>query len=190
MSVVQSAIPSKVWSAKVQGGVTQFQAERWGPAIEQMYRQKGGNLLPQELVEAARPANSPLHDAFEWDDQLAAEMQRLDRARFILRSIQCTVVTPPRVMHKLNLQVEKTTLFRAFVKVGTGPERGYVPSDVAVRDADLFQQVLNDAMSLARSLKQKIALLEQFHADVTELDDVMTQVQHRLDALKNKAKRR
>lgn len=60
-------------------------------------------LTPANVVAVARPVESPLHGGFEWDDSAAAdwactrfprwacrvvaEAYRLDRARYILRSI-------------------------------------------------------------------------------------------------------
>lgn len=44
-----------------------------------------GLLIPSEVVEAARPATSPLHPHFEWDDSAAAEKYRIDQARNLIR---------------------------------------------------------------------------------------------------------
>lgn len=44
-----------------------------------------GRLTPAIVVEAARNPESPLHSEFIWDDAKAAERQRLDKARALLR---------------------------------------------------------------------------------------------------------
>lgn len=47
--------------------------------------QEHGVLRPGDVVEAARPATSPLHSQFEWDDGVAAERYRNDQARSLIR---------------------------------------------------------------------------------------------------------
>lgn len=44
-----------------------------------------GRLTPQKVVDAARDPDSPLHAEFIWDDAVAAEKHRLDKARRLLR---------------------------------------------------------------------------------------------------------
>lgn len=45
-----------------------------------------GVLLPERVVEAARPKESPLHDCFTWDDDKAAHEYRLWQARTLIRT--------------------------------------------------------------------------------------------------------
>ncbi len=49
-------------------------------------------VRPQEVVDAARNGQSPLHPAFEWDDTVAAEAHRRATARLLCRSIKVVVV--------------------------------------------------------------------------------------------------
>lgn len=59
-----------------------------GEEIERLRKQTAeGEVLRQKIVEAARPKNSPLHDAFEWDDTAAAEKYRLEQASYLIRAI-------------------------------------------------------------------------------------------------------
>lgn len=51
----------------------------------------GGTLYPRDVVEAARPEDSPLHDAFTWDDTEAARQWRLEQARRLIR-VQVTIL--------------------------------------------------------------------------------------------------
>lgn len=59
-----------------------------GPFIEELRARTVGGQLPQAVVEAARPASSPIHNAFDWDDESAGEKFRLSQARSLIRSIQ------------------------------------------------------------------------------------------------------
>jgi hypothetical protein len=47
-----------------------------------------GNVSPESLVDAARPANSPIHHLFEWDDAVAGERYRLEQARLYIAKVE------------------------------------------------------------------------------------------------------
>ena len=47
-----------------------------------------GSLTPELVVSRAEGGDSRLHDAFTWDDSLAAEAHRLQQAREIINSIR------------------------------------------------------------------------------------------------------
>lgn len=55
-------------------------------------RDESGNVAVPAVVDSAREAASAMHPLFEWDDARAAQLQREDRARYILRSIVPVVV--------------------------------------------------------------------------------------------------
>lgn len=50
----------------------------------------GGAVTAQQLVDAARDPNHPLHASFEWGPAAAADARRLDEARHLLRSVAST----------------------------------------------------------------------------------------------------
>ena len=52
-----------------------------------------GRLTPDEVVRAARPASSPLHDSFEWDDSKAGARWRQEQARILIRSVEIRTTT-------------------------------------------------------------------------------------------------
>ena len=52
---------------------------------------KKAELLPSTVVQSARPASSPLHDQFDWDDGSAAHAFRLEQARRLIREYIITV---------------------------------------------------------------------------------------------------
>lgn len=55
--------------------------------LARIHAENGGVLRPRDIVEEARPAGSPLHEYFEWDDGEAAEKWRLHQARNLVRVI-------------------------------------------------------------------------------------------------------
>lgn len=62
-----------------------------GPVLEAI-REEKGKLTARDVVDEARSKKSPLHKAFEWDNEVAAEQFRLEQARSMIRSIQIVTV--------------------------------------------------------------------------------------------------
>jgi len=61
-------------------------AERIGPELLRL-KKIYGSLTKDVVVRSAKSAHSPLHKDFEWDDVKAAKAQRLEQARYLMRSI-------------------------------------------------------------------------------------------------------
>jgi len=120
-----------------------------------------GVYTPKEIVDAARPGNSPIHKYFEWDDSRAAELYRLQQAR---KLIQCLFVEVNGVR-----DVPKSVS----VYVGTSKTRTYVDTSIAYKDKDLWSQVLEEAIQGLRSWKLRYERFEQ----VKELRPVFKAIQ-------------
>jgi hypothetical protein len=69
-------------------------AEVVGAAVEKIIATEG-ECSPERLVDEARPASSPLHALFEWNDGAAAELWRSHQARRVLASIRIRVLEEP-----------------------------------------------------------------------------------------------
>jgi hypothetical protein len=57
-------------------------------------RAERGALSPATVLDDARPADSPLHHRFEWDDAVAGERYRLVQASELIRSVRVSFATP------------------------------------------------------------------------------------------------
>ena len=57
-------------------------------ALKELEEEKGGILSPYDVVAAAQAEESPLHNAFEWDDVRAGERYRLMQARVMLTTVK------------------------------------------------------------------------------------------------------
>ena len=121
-----------------------------GDELEHL-RRRYKRVLPEAVVAAARSMRSPLHAAFEWDDDTAAERYRLDQARYILRQITVRVVREDNVVRSV----------RAFWFVD-GDEKGYTSLRVVMRSEPLRKQVL------ARAWKE----LEEWRARYQDLEEL------------------
>lgn len=68
-----------------------------------------GEFTPIDVVNAARPKNSPIHDEFTWNDAQAAEKYRLVEARHLVNRITVVVKvgnkeTETRAFHSITVQ--------------------------------------------------------------------------------------
>lgn len=98
-----------------------------------------GQISPRELVDLARPKNSPIHHYFDWDDQSAAEKYRLRQARQMIR---CLVVIvddqPTRAFQNVYVKEVDSRQYVETVRARSTPELWKQVLDNAMRDADSF----------------------------------------------------
>lgn len=111
--------------------LTDKKAQLLGSFIEKNFPDQ--KVSPHELVEKAKPKNSPIHNLFEWDNTVAGEKWRAHQARMYLA---CVVVVTTAGDSKAYFNVTVTN-----------GERTYVSSEKAMSEADLWQQVIEDALA-------------------------------------------
>jgi len=109
---------------------------------------KHGLLNPEIVLEDARPASSPTHEYFEWDDATAANQWRVNQAHYYLRSIEV-----------VREETESPVRVRAFEVVRPDPEedRGYTSYKVILGDKAMLAQVIaryeRDLQNLHRQMQ-------------------------------------
>ena len=123
------------------GRIRGVRASVIGPALEKLRQEMHGRLRPEDVLAAAKPARSPLHRCFEWDDTAAAEAYRLVQAGHLIRCVEVVFEEAP--------EVEPT---RAFVHVvqDEDDEPTYTHVAHAMRYKNLREQVLAQALSEAK----------------------------------------
>lgn len=119
--------------------------------LERIAKEHGGELKPEDVVEAARAKSSPLHDHFTWDDSEAAQRYRLYEARQLIR-VTLTYVGDDR------------TPMRVFVSLT--PDRkaeggGYRPTASVLVNAKQRAQLLADALAEMERFQAKYATLKE-----------------------------
>lgn len=104
-------------------------------------RAKHGAVTARNTVDESRPEDAPLHEAFEWDDEKAADEFRLQQARTIIRA----------VVDVTNPDIEPQAVYVHVRSQDAESEHGtYEPITVVVREPDLFAAALGE-------LKEKLA---------------------------------
>lgn len=126
-----------------------------GEVCEQMSAK--GKLTPKALVDASRPEDAPLHKAFEWDDQKAAECYRESQAAYIIRSIEV----------KREDVTEPVRAFFSVPKEG-GTSYQYHSVDTILRSTDSRESLLEAAKreleAFTRKYDQLVELAEVIEA--------------------------
>ena len=125
---------------------------------------RDGCCRPSRVVELAKNRKSPLHGAFEWDDDVAAHKFRLNQARNLIRAVGVVVDGggAPRVVE-------------AFVHVpAVGDEKAkYLSIEKLQQDPDSYARALNHLFVLVERLEQSVERLQAFApSSSTELQDV------------------
>lgn len=115
-------------------------AQTAGDEIDRICRERGG-VEPKTLVDESRSAGAPLHNCFEWRDEVAAEKYRTEQARDILGNITVVCET----------QEKQAVDVRAFVRV----QSAYRPISVVLNDEEKMLELLEAALRELRAYREK-----------------------------------
>lgn len=127
-----------------------------------------GRITPEQVVNAARDPDSPIHHYFNWDDKSAGDAYRLDQARTLIRSVKIKITT-----HRTKV----TTV--AYVQDPTkeSDQQGYLDVVKIKKDVDIKRSVLIDEFSrVASILKRAKAIAIAFNME-DEIEDFIKTVE-------------
>jgi hypothetical protein len=111
---------------------------------------------PEDVVRVAKPASSPLHAHFEWDDRTAADEYRIQQAGYLLRVIE--VVAP---------ESGRTTRAYHSVIIETTGKKAYVPARVVWAEPEYAVQVVDRARHELVSWRERYKEYEELAGAVT-----------------------
>lgn len=134
-------------------------------ALAEIAEQNNGVLQVDAVIEAARPASSPLHSKFTWDDTEAAHKWRQEQARALIR------VT----VHMLPVSNDAV---RVFVSLTTDQKEaggGYRQLISVMSKKELREQLLADAHADMERFRQKYRHL----SELAEVIEAMTRAQRK-----------
>ena len=121
-----------------------------------------GILRPEDVVEAAKPKASPLHDRFQWNDGKAAYEYRLWQARQLI-SVTVTYEEP------VNAHVRTFVSLKQDRKKG---KKGYRVLAQVMSEEESREQLLQDAFEDMKVFKKKYRLLTELAAVFEAMDSV------------------
>jgi hypothetical protein len=125
---------------------------------------KSGRTTPAAIVEAAKPANHPLHLKFEWDDSKAGHKYRISQAQALL-AIRVEVRNKKTT---LDAPMRPATRVPEFVRDPRvkGDEPGYVTrSELAKDPDDVRATVIYEFVRAGSILKRARDLARSFEMD-------------------------
>lgn len=148
----------KEYSWKVTG--VKCSAQDAGETIEEIEK-RDGVVTKESFLEASRPIEAPTHNAFEWNDSVAAEKYRLEQSGHIIRNLCVKIIKddkPEKVTAYVN--INKTTADNA----------RYMSLQVALEDDENRSAVLENALNELRLFKRKYETLSELAEVFTAID--------------------
>jgi hypothetical protein len=147
--------------------LSQEQVDRYAPHILELRQEKEVGLKPMDLVDDARDADSPLHDYFEWDDDVAAERWRNSQAKYLLRHINTLFekddqMLEVRLWH--SVVVDERSVYADLGTIVTSEELTAQMVARALREVEiwtdkykLYSELEKFAGQIAKLLKERLA---------------------------------
>lgn len=135
--------------------------------ITHKIKEEKGICHPEDIVDAARPENSPLHDDFEWDDFQAAEQWRVQQARYMSRSLKIKVVDESGV--------EREPIRALFSVRDPIHGQGYMPIEAVFTSEENRSYVVNKALQELEAWKARYAQYAEFASIFSAIESLATE---------------
>ena len=136
-----------------------------GTELKRIIEANGNRVDAQRIVEEAASPLNPLHEAFEWDDSVAAQEHRLWQARHLTGSLQfrTTLTDNRQITGRMFVQIPKPE---------GGQRRDYTLTEFALSQTDLRASVLRTALLELAAFRRKYADLSEL-AQVIQIIDIV-----------------
>ena len=133
-----------------------------GKHLDELAKERGGDLTPEMVVTDAENEDSPLHRCFDWDDKKAGDKWRLHQARQLIGSIVVDIV------------VKDTEQVRAFVNINypDSKERHYVNIVDAASDEHKMKLIIADARKQMKSWAQRFKIYQQLREVALKVEEL------------------
>ncbi len=155
------------YTAKDGAHISDSDAAIIGPCLEQIARGHGGDLTPAHVLAAAQDSDHPLHGYFEWNDTAAATAYRVQQARYLIRSVEVTI---------LRQEDEDPVVVRGFHSVRGDDGPVFVNVRRAFSDDEMRAQIVQQALREAEAWRKRY---EQYK----ELADIINAIDRSLARL-------
>lgn len=148
--------------------LSQVQAQQYGEHIEILLEGNDGIVTPEHLLADAQEITSPLHDFFEWANDVAAHEWRLRQARYLLRSIHV-------IIKREDGQEEEA---RALYNVHVSPPDSeasfsvYVAIQRIIDESDLRQQIIEKALRSLMTWQKRYRQYKEFASVFAAIEGV------------------
>ena len=130
-------------------------------ALEAIQADKG-RLVPEDIIQAARPRDHELHNEFEWDNRRAGHQHRLNQARNLIRLVRVELVTDDEVG-----QVRQWHAARWAGAEDAPP--GYVSNEEVIQNPSYRK-------ALEQQMRRELAAFRRRFIHLTTFWDILTEV--------------
>ena len=109
---------------------------------------KGEGMTARELQLAEAPDDAPLHNEFEWDNEVAGTLYRDEQARGLMRCVELVVKSEPNTPDYRG---------RAYLAVRADDEevKVYRPALLVLKDETQAPQIVADAIRQLRGWRER-----------------------------------
>lgn len=118
---------------------------------------KGKGLTAPNLVDASRPEDAPLHKEFVWDDAIAAELYRENRAMCLINHLHVRmegVENAPAVRKYVRLTTDDSRKYESVPMILKNPQKTTALFDMAMRELESFQRKYNNLAEFAKIFEE------------------------------------
>jgi hypothetical protein len=144
-------------------------------ALRALSDARQGKLSPEDVVQAARDPDSPLHSQFDWNDDEAAAKWRLEQARTLIRSVRVVFEVADRQVSTVHYIRDPSQPARAAGYVDVASLRRE-PDDARAAVVAEFRRAAS-ALSRARALAAVLGIDEDVAELIERLDLVRVGVE-------------
>lgn len=137
-------------------------AEVAGEVCKRLAESEEG-LTPKTLVEASRARTAPLHNEFEWNDDIAAEKYREEQAASIIRHL---------IIVRVDQEEPKHYKDRSFVFTGS-QKTGYVPLNKALTNEVWRSKLLEAAKRDMQIFIAKYRRLKELSKIIDDMNQIL-----------------
>ena len=137
------------------GYFTKVNPQVAGEVCEQLAAEN--KLTAQSLVDISEPETAPLHNAFEWDNQIAGNEWRKYQARNIIHSL--VIVREEAEPQKVYFNLDKK-------------ENEYTHIDVILSSEDDYQKMMSNALKELIAFQRKYARLSALKPVFDAIDNL------------------
>lgn len=136
-------------------------------AINAIAARNGGRVTPEEVIDAARRTDSPLHDYFDWDDNSAAHKYRIEQARGLIREVKITFTVETKTV--------RSVYYVRDPSMGA-KEMGYISVSKVRTESELAREVLVEEFSRVNAVLARAKALATILGLAEDIDQLNEQV--------------
>lgn len=136
--------------------------------LDRIREENEGVLRASDVVKESRPDEAPLHPAFEWDDEKAAELYRQNQARNVIRSLTVVQTDKP------NAPAMPVYLHVAPKDDAKGQQ--YLPTMEVMGDEELRNRAIMDAIAQLKGWQKRYGHIRELAGVVDAIRETAAEV--------------